>query len=311
MRKIIVYKLGILGLLVAIMLTACKKDGTEELQAQEMRLLEQYLVDNNITVQPTASGMYYIPIIEGTGISPDKGTYIEIHYVGELIDGTVFTSSYEETAETAGIIDGGFLYGPARLQLGYIALEGLNEGIQLMKVGGKAKIIMPSDLAMGGYASGSVPAYSTLIYTVELLEAFDDPEEYEQAKIWAYLKEGAFENIDSTESGMYYIRESAGAGEPFIDGDGVKIFYTGKFLDGRVFDSNVDGEVFSLTLPGSYIIEGWMEGLKLMRNGEKGTFIIPYKLGYGEEGRYDQYGRVVIPPFMTLVFEMETELVAE
>ena len=176
MRKRVIYKLGIIGVLAAIMLTACKKDDTEELIAQEMRMLEQYLVDNNITVQPTASGMYYIPIIEGTGISPDKGTYIEIHYVGELIDGTVFTSSYEETAETAGIKDGEFLYGPARLQLGYIAMEGLNEGIQLMKVGGKAKIIMPSDLAIGGYASGSVPAYSTLIYTIELLEAFDDPE---------------------------------------------------------------------------------------------------------------------------------------
>ena len=295
--------------MAAIMLSACKKDDTEELKANELRLLEQYLADNNITVEPTASGMYYIPIVEGTGISPGKGTYIEIHYVGELIDGTVFTTSYEETAKTVGIKDGAFLYGPARLQLGYIALDGLNEGIQLMKVGGKAKIIMPSDLGMGGYTSGSIPAYSTLIYTVELLEAFDDPEEFEQAKIWAYLEEGAFENVDSTESGMYYIRESAGAGEPFVDGDAVKIIYTGKFLDGRVFDSNVGGEVFSLTLPGTYIIEGWKEGLNLMRNGEKGTLIIPYKLGYGEEGRYDQYGRVVIPPFMTLVFEMETELV--
>jgi peptidylprolyl isomerase len=308
MRNIIVYKLGILGIMAAIMLTACKKDDTEELKAQEMRLLEQYLVDNNITQEPTASGLYYIPLIEGTGISPDEGTYIEIHYVGELIDGTIFTTSYEVTAEAQGIQDTEFLYGPARLQLGYIALAGLNEGIQLMKVGGKAKIIMPSSLAMGGYASGSLPAYSTLIYTVELLEAFDDPEEFEQVKIWAYLKQGAFENVDSTGSGMYYIMESPGAGEPFVDGNEVKVFYTGKFLDGRVFDSNIGKEAFSFTLPGDYIIDGWNEGIKLMRNGEKGTFIIPYYLGYGEEGRYDQYGRVVIPPFMTLVFDMEAEL---
>ena len=308
MKKIEVFKLGILGIMSALVLTGCKKDNSEEMIAQEMRLLQQNLVDNNITQEPTASGLYYVPIREGTGISPDEGTFIEIHYVGELIDGTVFTTSYQETAETNGINDTEFLYGPARLQLGYIGQAGLNEGIQLMKVGGKAMFILPSSVAMGGYSSGSVPAYSTLIYTIELLEAFDDPEKFEQEKIWDYLKEGAFDNVDSTESGLYYIRDSIGTGEFFVDGNEVKVFYTGKFLDGRVFDSNVGGEVFSVTLPDTYIIDGWNEGIKLMRNGEKGTLIIPYHLGYGQDGRYDQYGRVRIPPFMTLVFDLETEL---
>ena len=309
MKKIIVHKVGFIGLLATIILTTCTKDNSEELKEQEMKLLQQYLVDHNITQQPTASGLYYIPIEEGTGISPDEGTYIEIHYVGELIDGTVFTTSYEQTADAQGIYDEEFLYGPAKLHLGYIGLQGLNEGIQLMKVGGKAKLILPSSLALGGNASGSVPAYSTVIYTIELLAAYDDPEEYEQSKIWAYMKEGAFENVDSTESGLYHIVESPGTGDLFVDGDGVKVFYTGKFLDGRIFDSNVGDEVLSFTLPGPYLIEGWNEGVKLMRNGEKGRLIIPYYLGYGEEGRYDQYGRVVIPPFSTLVFEMETELI--
>jgi peptidylprolyl isomerase len=309
MRKFKVFKLGILGIMSALLLTGCKKDDSEELKAQEMRLLQQYLVDNNITQEPTASGLYYIPIREGTGISPDVGTFIEIHYLGELIDGTVFTTSYQEAAETNAIHDTEFLYGPARLQLGYIGQEGLNEGIQLMKVGGKAMLILPSSIALGGFASGSVPAYSTLIYTVELLEAFDDPEKFEQEKIWDYLNEGAFDNVDSTESGLYYIRDSIGTGDLFVDGNEVNVFYTGKFLDGRVFDSNVDGEVFTVTLPDAFIIDGWNEGIKLMRNGEKGTLIIPYHLGYGQDGRYDQLGRVVIPPFMTLVFDLETELV--
>jgi len=303
-----IYKLGIFAILATLMLTGCKKNDDEELKAQEMRLLEQYLVDNNITQDPTASGLYYIPITEGTGISPEDGTFVEIQYVGELIDGTVFTTSYEGTAQTNGILDEEFLYGPTRLQLGYIGLDGLNEGIQLMKVGGKAKIILPSNLALGAYATGSVPAYSTVIYTIELLEAYDDPEIHEQEKIWAYLKEGAFENVDSTESGLYYIEESSGTGEYFADGDKVKVFYTGKFLDGRIFDSNVGDEVLSFTLPSAYMIGRWNEGLKLMRNGEKGPFIIPSSLAYGEQGRYDQYGRVVIPPYMTLVFEMEAEL---
>ncbi len=311
MRKIEIMKIGIFGIMAASLLTGCIKDDTQELKDQEMRLLQQYLDRNNITAVPSTSGLYYLPIVEGTGISPDFGTWIEIQYTGELLDGTVFSTSYEETAESNSIHDEDFLYGPSRLQLGYVGISGLNEGISLMKVGGKAKFILPSSLAMGGNASGVVPAYSTLIYTIELLEAFDDPEKHEQEKIWAYLKEASFENVDSTESGMYYIMESPGAGELFADGDNVVVWYTGKFLDGRVFDSNIGEDAFPFIVPGSYIIKGWQEGIKLMRNGEKGTFIIPYDLGYGEQGRYDQFGRVVIPPYMTLVFEMDTELTAQ
>jgi FKBP-type peptidyl-prolyl cis-trans isomerase FkpA len=147
-----------------------------------------------------------------------------------------------------------------------------------------------------------------LIYTVELLEAFDDPEKHEQEMIWEYLKETSSENVDSTESGIYYIKENPGTGDLFTDGNHVNVWYTGKFLDGRIFDSNIGEKEYLIIVPGSNNIAGWQEGIKLMKNGEQGTLIIPYDLGYGEQGRYDEYGRVVIPPYMTLVFEMETEL---
>ncbi len=294
--------------MAVIVLPGCIKDDSEELKAQEMKLLQQYLETNNITVEPTASGLYYIPIMDGTGMTPDFETWIEIHYTGELIDGTVFSTSYKETAEANSIYEEGFLYGPTRLQMGYIGIPGLNEGIGLMKVGGKAKFILPSDLGMGRYAIGLVPAYSTLVYTIELLEAFDDPEKHEQGKIWAYLEENAFENVDSTESGLYYIRERSGTGELFSDGDNVKVWYTGKFLDGRIFDSNLSEQAYSFAVPGVINMKGWQEGIKLMRDQEKGILIIPFHLGYGAEGSYDGYGRVRIPPYMTLVFEMEAEL---
>ena len=306
MKKSVVFKVTILSLVSALLLTACKKDDSQELMDQEMRLLEQYLAQNNITVDPTESGLYYIPITEGTGMSPTIDTWVEIYYIGELLDGTVFTTSNKETAELNNIYDEGFLYGPSRIQLGNLSMEGLNEGIQYMKTGGKAKFIIPSSLALGGLSSVVIPAYSTLIYTIELLEAFDDPGQHEQEKTWAYLKAGSFENVDSTESGLYYIQDTAGIGELFIDGDDVIVTYTGKFLDGRVFDSNVGEDEYSFTVPGNYIIEGWMEGIKLMRDEEKGTLIIPYDLGYGPDGRYDNFGRTVIPPYMTLVYYMET-----
>jgi peptidylprolyl isomerase len=309
MNRTSLWKLGLLGILAVSALSGCEKNDARELEEQETRLLQQYLASNNINADPTASGLYYIPIVEGTGMSPRVGTWVEIHYSGELLDGTVFSTSQEQKAELHGISDANFLYGPARLQVGYIGLAGLNEGLQLMKVGGEAKFIIPSSLGFGGFQTGNVPAYSTLIYTVRLLEAFDDPDQHEQGLIWAYLKRNAFERVDSTASGLYYIRKKVGTGELFMDGDEVDVWYTGKFLDGRVFDSNIGGNAFSLFLPGTGIIEGWQEGLKLMRNEEEGILIIPYHLAYGPAGRSDQYGRIVIPPYMTLVFEMRTELV--
>lgn len=301
-------RLGFLGILSVFIISGCLRDDSKELKEQEMKLLQQYLADNNINVDPTASGLYYVPISEGTGIFPDDETWVEIAYIGELIDGTVFSTSMEQTADQYGIFDEGFLYGPTRLQVGNIGVQGLNEGLKLMKVGGKAKFIVPSDLGFGGFATGMVPAYSTLIYTINLLVAFDDPLQHEQELIWDYLKEGAFEDVDSTETGIYYIRKEAGNGELFKDGDEVDIWYTGKFLDGRVFDSNINGSVYTYLVPSSLVIEGWRQGIKLMRDGEQGTLIIPYNLAYGEAGRYDQYGRVVIPPYMTLVFDMETSI---
>jgi FKBP-type peptidyl-prolyl cis-trans isomerase len=272
-----------------------------------MKLLEQYLLDNNITQDPTESGLYYVPLIEGTGETPGHGTWIEIEYTGMLIDGTIIATSDESMAELHNIYYEEFLYGPLRIQVGHLPMKGLNEGVQLMKVGEVAKFIIPSSLALGGSSSGEVPAYSTLIYTIELMEAFDDPEKHEQEKIWEYLRESEFENLDSTESGIYYVQEMEGIGPLFKDGDRVSVHYTGQFLDGRDFDSNIGEEALSFMIPSEYLIDGWNEGIKLMRDEEDGILIIPYQLAYGEEGRENEFGNTMIPPYMTLVFYMNAK----
>lgn len=307
MRRKMILKLGMFGMITAIMLGGCKKDDSQEQMENEMRLLEQYLADNNITQEPTASGLYYIPILEGTGMTPTQGTWIEIEYTGMLIDRTIFATSDESTAQLNNIYDEEFLFGPSRMQLGHIPLKGLNEGIKLMKVGELAKFIIPSGLGLGGNASGNFPAYSTLIYTVELLEAFDDPAKHEQEKIWEYLRESEFEIVDSTASGLYYIQEKEGMGPLFRDGDQVSVYYTGLFLDGREFDSNIGGEAISFLVPAEYLIQGWNEGIKLMRDEEDGILIIPYHLGYGQDGSTSSFGHVVVPPYMTLVYYMNTK----
>ena len=80
----------------------------------------------------------------------------------------------------------------------------------------------------------------------------------------------------------------------------VKVHYTGKLLDGTVFDSSVTrNEPFQFVLGIGQVIPGWDEGLQMMSKGEKGVFYIPYYLAYGNTGSGP------IPPFATLMFEVE------
>jgi FKBP-type peptidyl-prolyl cis-trans isomerase len=81
----------------------------------------------------------------------------------------------------------------------------------------------------------------------------------------------------------------------------VKVHYTGKLLDGTIFDSSLDsGQPFEFTLGRRAVIEGWDLGIALMNEGGKATLIIPSKLAYKERGAGE-----VIPPFSPLVFEVE------
>lgn len=107
-------------------------------------------------VKVLPSGMQYKILKEGTGKSPSAEDTVKIHYLGTLIDGTEFDSSYKSGK-------------PAEYPVKKF-IRGWTEALQLMKEGGKWQLFIPPDLAYGERGNRGIPGNSTLIFEVELLE---------------------------------------------------------------------------------------------------------------------------------------------
>jgi FKBP-type peptidyl-prolyl cis-trans isomerase FklB len=115
-----------------------------------------------------------------------------------------------------------------------------------------------------------------------------------------FLKENKLkQGVITTESGLQYkiIREGIGLSPD--DNDTIVVNYKGSLVDGKVFDSSYERNE-PITITAGQVIQGWGEGLKLMKAGGKYELYIPQNLAYGEQGAGG-----VIPPFATLIFEME------
>jgi len=106
------------------------------------------------------------------------------------------------------------------------------------------------------------------------------------------------DGVLETTSGLQYEVITMGTGAKPSPTDVVRVHYTGTLADGNKFDSSLDrGEPAEFGV--NQVIQGWQEGIQLMPAGSKFKFYIPYELGYGENGTGP------IPPYSTLVFEVE------
>lgn len=107
-------------------------------------------------VKTTPSGILYKIEKQGEGLAPKPEDTVKVHYTGKLIDGTVFDSSNERGQ-------------PIEFKLNQL-IPGWVEGIQLIKKGGKIQLVLPPELAYGDQGAGEIPANSTLIFDIELLD---------------------------------------------------------------------------------------------------------------------------------------------
>ncbi|MCB4799730.1 peptidylprolyl isomerase [Neotamlana laminarinivorans] len=135
-------------------------EGAREKRVEEEKKAAEAELDKLATgFSKTDSGLRYQIIQEGTGKKAEKGKTVSVHYKGQLADGTVFDSSYKRNS-------------PIDFPLGMgQVISGWDEGIQLLKVGDKARLVIPSHLGYGSRGAGGViPPNATLVFDVELMD---------------------------------------------------------------------------------------------------------------------------------------------
>ncbi|MEO7617914.1 MAG: FKBP-type peptidyl-prolyl cis-trans isomerase [Candidatus Saccharibacteria bacterium] len=156
MKNIIaVASLAAIALIVGVVL-AVSHPKTASIQ-DDKSAKNQSTTQEKKTVTPDTTDLKITDEVVGTGAEATTGSTISVNYLGTLLDGTKFDSSYDRNQ-------------PFEFKLGAgQVIEGWDKGFAGMKVGGKRKLVIPSSLGYGASGVGSIPANSTLVFEVELL----------------------------------------------------------------------------------------------------------------------------------------------
>jgi FKBP-type peptidyl-prolyl cis-trans isomerase FkpA len=144
-------------LLLTLVFVSCDEEETDYGPIDKKKI-EDYLKANNLSAQSTESGLYYIIDKPGGTNHPTKSSKVSVNYKGYLLDGTVFDQSYTNGQPSSFNLSG--------------VIAAWREGIPLIGVGGKIKLLVPSELGYGSNAQSKIPANSVLIFDVELVDFY-------------------------------------------------------------------------------------------------------------------------------------------
>lgn len=283
---------------------ATKKAETEAEQNEKLRI---YLETNMIDIEPLESGLFFIPIKEGKGKRPDTGDMCKVFLEVKELNGDLLFSNF-----------GG---NPVDVEFGKgFDTEGFRQGLGMLRVGGKADLIVPYTIGVGTTGREAVEPYSTLLYTIQLENIIsveqvkkeraerkkaqeienERMKKAEEDKIKEYIVKN---NITEKQraSGLYIVLKQAGGGKMPVEGDKVKVHYSVYNLEGELLQSSKDkGEPYEFVVGKGMVIKAWDEAIVNIKPGSLVQLIVPSKLAYGSRGSGKD-----IPPYTPLIFDIE------
>lgn len=294
LKKISSYALVLFGLMIVV--SSCKKE-YETAENIDSAKIEEYLTKNNVnaTKDPQGTGFYYQVLSPGTGnvyVNTDSVRYNVV--VKSLLTGQVYYSSPD-------FLNLGTFVGYTGQFLG-INVKGIATTLNQIKPGGSFRIILPSHLGFGKNGSESFGIPSNEILDIVVTTYSETQPELDEKQIEKFITKNALAPIKDPLTGVYYIVTQQGTGTEVITNTStLTVNYTGRYLDGSVFQSSTDG-TFANEL--GYLLPGWGV-LKNFTKGAKIRLIIPSVLAYGSTGSTDQSGNLLIPRNACLDFDVE------
>lgn len=279
----------LLSLIFSLFLISCKSD--------KIKSFEGY--------KKTNSGLNYKFFINNEGDTPQMLDYLDVQLTCMINDTSVIIPNNRMIWQMIDPLFEGDIF----------------EGLMMMHKGDSASFIVRTDSTfMTLFQLPTLPSQFTnndvMRFDVKMNDFY--PEEEVLLKQIGYIKEAFPEqtskaedelrqylktngiDVTPTASGLYYVKTKDGNGEKPNVGSLVSVYYTGKLLNGMVFDSTQDSaEPFQFRLGAGEVISGWDEGIQMMSKGEKGVLYIPFYLAYIDR-QVD-----IISPFSTLIFEVE------
>jgi FKBP-type peptidyl-prolyl cis-trans isomerase len=287
------FKYALPGLLLISIIVACEKE-YESIEAIDDKNITAYIQANKLkVVEYQDSGIYYEVINPGSGNNVEYSDQLPLIFTIKSLDGKY--SAMDTFSSSNRYFD----------YLGYFNPEGVRVGIKevLKKKSGTIRMIIPSRTAFGRNGAGVIPGNASLDLTVRVLDkasigAYDD------FTIQKYLIANNLTGFSKTASGIYYKIADAGTGSPITIDSTIVAEYSGKFLNGVVFDKTTAGSGVTFDLNGdsntnSQPIKGWQEAVQLVKQGGSIRMILPSSLGYGFSASQG------IPAFSCLDFEVK------
>jgi FKBP-type peptidyl-prolyl cis-trans isomerase FkpA len=262
----------------------------------------------------TPSGMKYITYRELNGRKPVAGDWVTVDMV------------YMDEKDSI-LFDSRNLKKPLRFELPQSQFEGsFEEGLMLLGEGDSASFFINADSIyehviskQEGVMKNRPAAGSKLRFDVSLLrvQPFKEAEmeiameesrqeQAEKKTLDAYLEEKNI-HAEKQREGYYILMQTPGKGSRVKNGETVHVNYSGRFLNGKIFDSNTEsGKPYIFTVGKDEVIKGWDLAVQQLRKGDKVTLIIPSALAYGREGiKRGNTLKYFVPPFSTLIFDFE------
>jgi peptidylprolyl isomerase len=270
-------------LAATIIVPACKiKKDPKSSQVSDgvVRKYKSTPVKKPVTVKMT-KGMEYTIMSKGNGPQVKPGETVSMLYTGKLLNDTVF----DATSRRGNM--------PFKFKLQkHQVIQGWDSIVAQLHGGDKAIMRIPPEYGYGARANGAIPANSTLIFEVEVLDIISPPTQWDAKG----------KDTITTPSGLKVVMfEKHPENAQPATGQNVVVHYSGFTMDGSMFDSSVErGDPFTFILGRGQVIKGWDEGIAMLHKGETAKLIIPYQLAYGEGGRPP-----VIPPKATLIFDVQ------